>query len=164
MKVEARINPIGTIGVLALAAALSLGLLLPAQAEEQETLAPAAVAAPTPARVYTGNGVTITWNLDARRYESPTAEQASRLAAEFRDLLATKLADATGVLAPAGTHDETVMTDGTVKLRITPDLLSTSIVRLDAAGHLAGGACVDGPAEAARALGRPTATRPLEEE
>lgn len=140
----------------ALAALLLLSAPVAAQAEEAATVPPEAATNPVEAQapqVHHANGVTITWNLGAERYEAPSAELAEKIAEDFR----TRLAERTegrvaGILAPAGEVQTRVLSDGTVQGRLSADLLSASVVRVDEGGAFVGQSCVEGVDAIAAAL------------
>jgi hypothetical protein len=101
------------------------------------------------------DAVTVTWNAAQGSMQSPSAEQAARLAAQFRQLLLAKAAEP-GLrrLAPAGESNAVVLPDGMTRVRLSTDLLSFSVVRVDADGHLIQ-SCADGIDAAAASLTAP---------
>lgn len=140
----------------AAAALLLLSAPVAAQAEEAATAPPEAAietAATEAPQVYQANGVTITWNLGAQRYEAPSAELAEKIAEDLRARLAErKEGRVAGILAPAGEVETRVLANGTVQGRLSADLLSASVVRVDADGALVGQSCVEGVDAIASAL------------
>lgn len=141
-----------------LALALALPAMLQAAGEEP---APGDEAVAPDARTYALNGVTITWDLEARRFRAPTAAEAARIAEEFSRMMAERFAHGQGALAPADTSLEVrTLPSGAKMVRVPVHLINASVVRQNAGGELQN-LCLDGPAQAGATLSTP-ATHPVE--
>lgn len=146
--------------VWGLACLAVLAVSLPAMAEGTETEAGGETA--TTPRTATVNGVTVTWDLDSRRFRSPSAAEAARIAEEFNRMMAERFAHGKGALAPAGGEAEVrTLPSGAKAARLPVHLLNASLVRVEADGRPRN-LCVDSPVQAGTALNAPAAL-PVEE-
>lgn len=144
---------------LVLAVALVAGLSAAAWAAGDETApepaAPAEQATPPTSTSAAINGATITWNIQTKRFEAPTPEQAAGLAEAMQALLAKKAA--AGKLPIAEKAELEELPNGLKRMRMTADMLNFSLVRVGASGELIE-SCVDGPERADAALATPVTT------
>lgn len=97
------------------------------------------------------NGVVITWNESAKRFETPAAEQAAKLAGELRALLAGETGRRAGLSEKVEVE---VLSNGVARARLPVSLLDLSVIRPTGAGTFAP-VCSQGPAEAHRLLTTP---------
>ena len=104
--------------------------------------------------LYVADGATISWDLDARRFRAPTAEQAARLAGELRRWTQTK---AGAGERPFMAEDVVVeaLPDGMKKARLPLRLLNAAVLRLGPGGEGAG-VCAEGPRQVHDVLRAPT--------
>ena len=106
-------------------------------------------------RVYALNGVTISWDLENQRFRSPTSEEASALARQFREWTEAKLGE--GPLPPT---EEIVMEElpnGMLRARLPIHMMNAAMVSVGPQGELAG-MCTEGAEGAAEALAAPAAS------
>ena len=92
---------------------------------------------------HVADGATISWDLDARRFRAPTAEQAARLAAELHRWTQTKAAAGEGPFPAEEVVVET-LPDGMKKARLPLRLMHAAVLRLGPGGEGAG-VCAEGP-------------------